>query len=135
MWLHRVLDAAHGIFSCGMWKLVPQPGVKPRAPCIWSHQGSPLSPLLMGSHGRSLWSVSQAAQLLGQSPALYSEDVFSQAPALKFFLLEASQHCTQCSTAASVILHSSWQSEMRAGTASCVGPSSAQQLLSNIFLG
>ena len=71
MWLHRVLDAAHGIFSCGMWKLVPQPGVKPRAPCIWSHQGSPLSPLLMGSHGRSLWSVSQAAQLLGQSPALH----------------------------------------------------------------
>ena len=45
-----------------------------------------------------------------------SEDVFFQAPALKFFLLEASQHYTQCSTAASVILHSSWQNEMRAGT-------------------
>ena len=30
VWLHQVLIAAHGIFSCNMWDLVPQPGIKPR---------------------------------------------------------------------------------------------------------
>ena len=41
IWLHWVLAAARGIFSCNMWDLVPQPGIKPRPPalgaCILSH--------------------------------------------------------------------------------------------------
>ena len=32
IWLHWVLVAAYGIFVCGMWDLVPWPGVKPRTP-------------------------------------------------------------------------------------------------------
>ena len=52
IWLCRVLVAAHGNFvavcgilvaacgivSCGMWDLVPWPGIEPRAPCIGSMQ-------------------------------------------------------------------------------------------------
>lgn len=68
MWLHWVPDAAHGIFSCGMWKLVPQPGTKPRAPAFGATGGSPF-PVVDGSLG--MWSVSQAARLRGQSPALH----------------------------------------------------------------
>ena len=33
-WLHRVLVAACGIFSCGMWDLVPRPGIKPGSPAL-----------------------------------------------------------------------------------------------------
>ena len=38
VWLHWALVAAHGIFSCGMWDLVPWPGIKPGPPAlrIWS---------------------------------------------------------------------------------------------------
>ena len=42
IWLHWVLAAACRIFSCSMWDLVPQPGIKSRPPalgaCILSHQ-------------------------------------------------------------------------------------------------
>ena len=38
IWLHWILVAAGRIFSCGMWNLVPQPGIKPRPPALgaWS---------------------------------------------------------------------------------------------------
>ena len=38
IWLCHVLVAAHGIFSCGMWDLVPWPGIEPWAPALgaWS---------------------------------------------------------------------------------------------------
>ena len=35
MWLHRVLVAACGIFSYGMWDLVPQPRIEPGHPLQW----------------------------------------------------------------------------------------------------
>ena len=41
IWLHRVLVAAHGIFSCGLqtlscstWDLVPRSGVEPSPPAL-----------------------------------------------------------------------------------------------------
>ena len=33
-WLHWVLVAACRIFSCGMWDLVPWPGIKPGSPAL-----------------------------------------------------------------------------------------------------
>ena len=33
-WLHRVLVVARRIFSCGMWDLVPRPGIEPAAPAL-----------------------------------------------------------------------------------------------------
>ena len=33
-WLCQVLVVAHGIFSCGMWNLVPWLGIRPRAPAL-----------------------------------------------------------------------------------------------------
>ena len=49
IWLPLVLVTAYGIFgsgmqtlSCGMWDLVPWPGIEPRAPCIGSVESSPL---------------------------------------------------------------------------------------------
>ena len=29
LWLHQVLVAVHGVFSCGIWDSVPQPGIEP----------------------------------------------------------------------------------------------------------
>ena len=34
IWLHWVLIVAHGIFSCGMWDLVPWPGIELRSPAL-----------------------------------------------------------------------------------------------------
>ena len=34
IWLHQVLIVAHGIFSCGMWDLVPWPGIELRSPAL-----------------------------------------------------------------------------------------------------
>ena len=57
IWLHWVLVAACGIFSCGtqtlscgMWDLVPWPGIKPGAPCIGSSEPQPRD-----HQGRSPW--------------------------------------------------------------------------------
>ena len=38
IWLCRVSAAACGIFSCGLWDLVPQPGIElgPPASGVWS---------------------------------------------------------------------------------------------------
>ena len=38
IWLHWVLVAAYKIFSCGMWGLIPWPGIEPRCPVLgaWS---------------------------------------------------------------------------------------------------
>ena len=36
MWGFFFSVAAYGIFSCGMWDLVPWPGIKPRPPVIWA---------------------------------------------------------------------------------------------------
>ena len=32
--LHQLFVVAHGIFSCGMWDLVPWPGIEPRPPAL-----------------------------------------------------------------------------------------------------
>lgn len=71
MWLHRVPDAAHGIFSCGMWRLAPQPGSSP-GPLHLEPPAEAAFPAAGGPQGRSMRPVSQAAQLRGQSPALHS---------------------------------------------------------------
>ena len=34
IWLYQVLVAAPGILSCGMWDLVPWPGIEPRLPAL-----------------------------------------------------------------------------------------------------
>ena len=34
IWLCWVLVVAHGIFSCGIWDLVPWPGIKPSSPVL-----------------------------------------------------------------------------------------------------
>ena len=34
IWLHRVLVAAFRMFSCGMWDLVPWPGIEPGPPAL-----------------------------------------------------------------------------------------------------
>ena len=34
VWLHRVLEVACRIFSCGTWDLIPQPGIEPRPPAL-----------------------------------------------------------------------------------------------------
>ena len=52
IWLHWILAAACGIFSCNMKDLVPWPGVKPASLhwdhgvlAIWFHHGTPNSPV------------------------------------------------------------------------------------------
>ena len=46
MQLHQVFVVACGIFSCGLWDLVPSPEIKPGPPALGTqtsldHQGSP----------------------------------------------------------------------------------------------
>ena len=41
-WLHQLLVAACGIFSCNMWDLVLHPGIKPRTSCTGSVESQPL---------------------------------------------------------------------------------------------
>ena len=36
IWLHQIVAACR-IFSCGMWDLVPRPGIKPMSP-QWEHE-------------------------------------------------------------------------------------------------
>ena len=45
-WLCPILVVAHGIFSCGMWDLVPPPGIEPRLPAL-------------GMQSRSHWTSSE----------------------------------------------------------------------------
>ena len=49
IWQHQVLVAAHGVFSCGTWDLVPWPGIDPRGPLHWEH-----GVLTTGPPGQSL---------------------------------------------------------------------------------
>ena len=46
IWLCPILVAAHEIFSCGMWDLVPPSGIKPRLPAL-------------GMQSRSHWTSSK----------------------------------------------------------------------------
>ena len=43
IWLRWVLVEAQGIFSCGMWHLVPWPGIKP-CPLYWEHRAFATGP-------------------------------------------------------------------------------------------
>ena len=44
IWPHQVEVAAHGLVSCGMWDIVPRPGIEPR-------------PSALGAWSLSLWAV------------------------------------------------------------------------------
>ena len=84
IWLCWILVAAHGIFSCsmwtlscGMWGLVPWPGIKPGPPALgaqrcshWTTREIPIVPVLMRSEEIS-WMLPIAGDLVGSENSLH----------------------------------------------------------------